>query len=92
MDETEITARITRYIQDEFLSGTGGDELNESTPLIGRGILDSLRVMLLLTFIRDELGVGVSPAEVDPENMKDIQAMVKMIRDLPLLPVKGVMR
>jgi clorobiocin biosynthesis protein CloN5 len=92
MNETEITAKLTKYIQNEFLKGIDGEDLNESTPLLGRGILDSLRVMLLLTFIRDEMGVEVSPAEVDPENLKDIQTMAKMIRGLPSLPAKGGMR
>jgi len=89
MDETEAIAKITKYIQDEFLKGIDDQELNESTPLIARGILDSLRAMLLLTFIRDELGVEMSPAEVDPENLKDIKTMAQMIRDLPPLPPKG---
>jgi acyl carrier protein len=92
MDETEIIAKVTKYIQDEFLKGIEDQELNESTPLLGRGILDSLRVMLLLTFIRNELGVEISPAEVDPENLKDIQTLAKMVGGLPLLQPKGVMR
>lgn len=92
MDETEITAKITKYIRDEFLMGIDGQELNESTPLLGRGILDSLRVMLLLTFIRDELGVEVSPAQVDPENLKDIQTLATMVRGLPSARAKGAMR
>jgi acyl carrier protein len=92
MDETEIIAKITQYIQDEFLKGIDDQELNELTPLLGRGILDSLRVMLLLTFIRNELGVDVSPAQVDPENLKDIQTLAKMACGLPSLQAKGVMR
>jgi clorobiocin biosynthesis protein CloN5 len=92
MDETEIIAKITQYIQDEFLKGTDDQELNELTPLLGRGILDSLRVMLLLTFIRNELGVDVSPAQVDPENLKDIQTLAKMAYGLPSLQAKGVMQ
>jgi acyl carrier protein len=92
MDETEIIAKITKYIQDEFLKGIDDQELTESTPLLGRGILDSLRVMLLLTFIRNELGVEISPAEVDPENLKDIQTLATMVHGLPLLQPKGVMR
>jgi acyl carrier protein len=92
MDETEFITKITQYIQDEFLKGNDDQELNESTPLLGRGILDSLRVMLLLTFIRNELGVDVSPAQVDPENLKDIQTLAKMACGLPSLQARGVMR
>ena len=92
MDETEVITRITEYIQDEFLNGVDDQELNASTPLLGRGILDSLRAMLLVTFIRNELGVEISPAEVDPENLKDIQTLAKMVCVLPLLQSKGIMR
>jgi acyl carrier protein len=92
MDETEIIAKVTKYIRDEFLNGIDDQELDESTPLLGRGILDSLRVMLLLTYIRNELGVDISPAEVDPENLKDIQTLAKMVRGLPLLQSNGVQR
>jgi len=92
MDETEIIAKVTKYIRDEFLNGIDDQELDGFTPLLGRGILDSLRVMLLLTYIRNELGVDISPAEVDPQNLKDIRTLAKMVRGLPLLQSNGVQR
>lgn len=80
--EREISDALVRYIQDEFLRGGEGVVLDESTPLLEQGILDSMRAMLLLTFIRDELSIGVSPAEVDPWALRDIRSITEMICSL----------
>ena len=48
---SDIQATVKQYILKEFLPGENPDELNESTPLITGGILDSISTVQLVAFL-----------------------------------------
>jgi clorobiocin biosynthesis protein CloN5 len=89
MTEREVAAALVAFISSEFLPGSDGAQLSESTPLIEEGILDSLRVMVLLTFIRDQLGADVDAAEMDPWQLRDITSITRMVCEQSVAGVKG---
>ena len=74
----EVSARITAFIRDKYL-GSEDAELTEVTPIIELGILDSLNTILLIGFIRDELGVMVPPREINADNFKDIRSIASLV-------------
>ncbi|MDG4830620.1 acyl carrier protein [Solwaraspora sp. WMMD1047] len=78
MSSEEVSARIAAFIRDKYL-GRDGDELTEVTPIIELGILDSLNTILLIGFIRDELGVVVPPREINADNFKNIRAITSLV-------------
>lgn len=78
----DITEQVMRYIRERFLSGDLELELEESTPLLDWGVLNSMNTALLLMFIRDELGVAVPPREVNARNFKDVVAITKLVDNL----------
>lgn len=78
MDATTITETLTRYIIDELLEGEGAD-LDEHTPLLELGIIDSMSMVSLLGYIQSELGVEVPESEVSPRNFMSIATLRDMI-------------
>jgi acyl carrier protein len=84
MTEEEYVSVLVEFIGDEFLQGEGKDELTDTSPLMKSGILDSLRVALLLSYIRDELGLHVSPAKIDAEHFKDVRTIARMLHGLSM--------
>jgi clorobiocin biosynthesis protein CloN5 len=80
--EDVYASALLTFIGEEFLQGDEHAELDETTPLMGTGILDSLRVALLLTFIRDQLGLHVSPAKIDARHFQDIRTIAGMLAEL----------
>lgn len=82
MSTDDITEQVMRYIRERFLSGDLELELEESTPLLDWGVLNSMNTALLLMFIRDELGVAVPPREVNARNFKDVVAITKLVDNL----------
>ncbi|MEV5543658.1 acyl carrier protein [Saccharopolyspora shandongensis] len=71
-----------KFVGEEFLSESERADLDEETPLLEAGILDSLRVAVLLNFIREELGVNVPLARLDMRNFADIATLAAMLADL----------
>ncbi|MFW6722506.1 acyl carrier protein [Streptomyces sp. MAR4 CNY-716] len=82
MSSDEISEKISAYIKERFLSGDQNKELENSTPLLEWGVLNSMNTALLLMYIRDELGVVVPPQGIVADNFKDIDSITQMVVDL----------
>ncbi|MEV5560738.1 phosphopantetheine-binding protein [Nonomuraea wenchangensis] len=82
MTADEIGHRLVAFIQESLVPDDVELEVDETTPLLVSGLLDSLRTARLLNFIRRELGVPVPAAKLDPDNFKDVATIVALIREL----------
>ncbi|MEO1229213.1 MAG: acyl carrier protein [Myxococcota bacterium] len=81
MTRTEISERLQRYIVEELLDGDGRD-LTPTTPLLQWGLLDSIGIVSLLSFIDDNLGVEVPDDAVRPENFETLEKLSLMLDDI----------
>ncbi|AQZ63726.1 unnamed protein product [[Actinomadura] parvosata subsp. kistnae] len=79
---TELTQRLVAFIQDNLVLDGDDIKVDETTPLLVSGLLDSLRTARLLNFLRKDVGVPVPAAKLDPENFKDVATIVAMVREL----------
>jgi len=79
VNQTEVELALMEFIREEFLWGDDDRELTESTPLLEWGIIDSLRTALLITHVRERLGVFVSPAKVNARNFRDVTSIAALV-------------
>ena len=68
----------TFILSDVWLDGSP-DDLGNDTPLLERGILDSLGILNLVSFIEDEWGVTVEDEELIPEHFGSISRIAQLI-------------
>ncbi|MFF5142335.1 phosphopantetheine-binding protein [Streptomyces sp. NPDC013157] len=80
--EDAYASALLTFIGEEFLQEDERAGLDATTPLMETGILDSLRVALLLSYIRDELGLYVSPAKMDTKHFQDVRTIAGMLAEL----------
>ena len=78
MTREEMLGELKQFVVRELLDGrdTG---LDEHTPLLAWGVLDSLSVNVLVSFTSERFGIDVPQSEVTPENLKDLDAYVAML-------------
>ncbi len=72
--------KIREFILREFLPGESEEDLEETTPLITGGILDSIGALKLVLFLQEEFGIEVAAHEVDTDHLNslnDITALVE---------------
>lgn len=81
MNRIEITARLRKYIVNELLDGDGKD-LEPTTPLLQWGILDSIGIVSLLSFIEEDMGIEVPDQSVRPEYFESIEHLATMLEGL----------
>jgi acyl carrier protein len=77
-----VVKELTRYIQDELLSGDRSAELTTETPLLRWGILNSIDTARLVGFIRERFGVRIPPADIVEKNFRDIGCIADLVASL----------
>lgn len=81
MDDDDVAA-LLHFIHAELLADPS-TEISPSTPLISKGLVDSLGVARLAAFIEDRFGIRFDDVEIRvgvAENVNDILALVRKRR------------
>lgn len=81
MQRKDILMQLTDYVTRELLEGNRNG-LDETTPLLQWGILDSIGMVSLLSFIEEELGIEVPDDGVRPEYFENLGKLSDMLMDL----------
>jgi len=79
VENQQVSERVRRYVVDNFLYMQPGYELTDEDPLLGKGIVDSLGVMELISFVEDELGVQVADTDVTEQHFGSIGAIARYV-------------
>ena len=78
MRREDIVTRLSDYVRVELLEDEGR-ELNEETPLLQWGILDSIGIVNLLAFIEEDFGIEVPDDGVRPEYFENLGKLSDML-------------
>jgi acyl carrier protein len=68
---SDISNRIKEFIAGELMFEDKTAALTEDTPLLG-GVIDSLGLMQLISFIEEEFDVAIDDAEVTTDNFRTV--------------------
>jgi acyl carrier protein len=77
-DTTET--RIKAFIAEKLLFNAGGFPYPDDASFLSEGIVDSIGVMELVSFVQKTLGVAVDPAEVLPDNFDSVAKLAAFVR------------
>lgn len=81
MQYSKVLQSLKKYISREMLNGNSA-ELDGSTPLLEWGIIGSLELTAVLTFIQDRFNVHLNQEVIVAENFKDINSIVNLVLKL----------
>ena len=80
MAGSELEARITRYINENFLFTAGDSAIDRDVSLIDSGVFDSTGILEIIHFLEEELNVKVEDEEAIRENFDSIRAIADFVR------------
>jgi acyl carrier protein len=86
MNEQDINAALKTYILNEFLPGEDPGALTNSTPLMTTGILDSIAVLKVVTFLEEKFGIRIEPHEAVVDNLNTLSDMTRLVMSKRILP------
>jgi acyl carrier protein len=73
-----IIESVREYLLREFL--TDQSALDQSTRLVRGGILDSLTMVKLVTFLEEQYQIEVYPNELDAEHLDTMTTIAALVR------------
>ncbi len=78
MQRTEVLAQLKKYIAQDVLSGKDIG-LDETTPLLEWGVINSLEIVRLLTFIRTTFAVEIPMSKLTPDNLANLASISNLV-------------
>jgi acyl carrier protein len=73
------TSELLDFIVDEIIPGRPLAGVGPDDDLLASGIVDSLGVTQLVTFVQDRYGVHVADGDLDPANFRNVRAIEAFI-------------
>jgi acyl carrier protein len=80
MNPQEIKTTVKTFILNEYLPGEDPAALTDTTPLMTTGILDSIAVLKVVTFLENQFGITIGPREAVVENMNTISDITRLVK------------
>ena len=74
----DIRADLTQYIQSKLLSQDADVPLQPDTDVLRQGIIDSLGVFQVVSFLEEKWGIRIDDAEITLDNFQSIDAMAQL--------------
>jgi acyl carrier protein len=79
MNEQEIKTSIKNFILNEYLPGEDPAALTDTTALMTTGILDSIAVLKVVTFLENEFAITIEPHEAVVDNLNTISDITRLV-------------
>jgi acyl carrier protein len=79
MENTEIIAKVSQFITRTFPAARK-QKVAEDTDLLESGVVDSLGVLELVTFLQQEFGLTVADDDLTPENFQNVRSIATFVQ------------
>ena len=72
---SHLHTTLRQYIADQFLGGSPPVDFDDNYDLVDSGILDSLAMISLITYLENEYQIEFDDQDFLPENFKSVNAV-----------------
>lgn len=76
---SDMNEKIKEFIITEVNPELGLSSLADDEPLIESGIVDSLGVLKIMSFLDEAFGVDLSSEEIRLENFRDVRTICELV-------------
>jgi acyl carrier protein len=74
-----VKDQIREFIQENLASARGISSFRDDESLMENGVIDSLGIFRLVAFLEENFGVRVNDEEINPENLKSVDAIEQLL-------------
>ena len=76
---SQAVESVSNFIVTEIMHGAEGDSLDPQLGLLEEGIIDSLGLQQIITFIEQQFEVTIDDDDLLPENFESVNAIAELI-------------
>jgi len=70
---------ILEYIRNEYLDDDEDVDLDENTPLISSGIVDSFSMVSLKRFLEKKYSISIPDADASPQAFDNVNSIIALV-------------
>jgi len=74
-----IKDQIRQFVTEELAASKGINQVTDDESLIDNGVVDSLGIFRLVTFLEENFGVKVADEEISAENLQSIDIIEQLV-------------
>ncbi len=78
---SQATETVANFIVTEIMHGAEGDTLDPELGLLEEGIIDSLGLQQIITFIEQQYKITIEDDDLMPENFESVSAIATLIEN-----------
>ncbi|MFP8883437.1 phosphopantetheine-binding protein [Streptomyces mangrovi] len=75
-----VESEIKRFIIGNFLPDVPADQLSSDLDLLENGVVDSLGLLRLITWVGDEYRIPVADLDIAPHQFSSVEAIAGFVR------------
>jgi acyl carrier protein len=76
---TELETTIRNFLISDIVVGEGAENITLDTALLAEGLIDSMALMRIVTFLESELDAKIEDEALLPENFESIRAIASLV-------------
>jgi acyl carrier protein len=76
----EIKTAVRQFIAENVLLGVHQTAIEDATPLVSGGLIDSIGMIGLVTFLEERFKVEFVPREINVHNLDTLEQIDELIR------------
>jgi D-alanine--poly(phosphoribitol) ligase subunit 2 len=77
----ELKKLIIDYVKKEYLEEDSGEEIDESTPLISSGIVDSFSMVSLKTFLEKKFAIKIPDEKATTDAFDTVKSIMNLLKE-----------
>jgi acyl carrier protein len=70
---------VRQFVMDTLVLDGSRADVGDDDLLVEDGIIDSMGILTMLTFLEERFGISVDGDELTPENFQSIQAIAALV-------------
>jgi acyl carrier protein len=74
-----IKGRVAAYVLDNFMMGSGPEDLREHDSFMGRHIIDSTGFVELISYLEETFGIKVEDQDMVPANLDSLASIEQFV-------------
>lgn len=77
--EASVKDQLRQFILEELASAKGISQFTDDESLMANGVIDSLGVFRLVTFLEENFGVRVGDEEITADNLSSVDTIEQLV-------------
>jgi acyl carrier protein len=77
----DVRATLRKYFGEDLGQAKAVAKISDDDSLLAAGILDSIEIVKLMSFLEEAFGIGVADHELVPENFETIASLARFVEE-----------